>query len=235
MRSHMHKAIAYALEIAYACAHRGRIRRLSGRALMTGSRTKCLMARGWAYVPAASGPIGGGLIKLGRGNTAAAVTVGLAPYAVWTLLLIVFVMGYIAALARYLWAKPEEHDAMERLITISANAVVSILTLSPAAPPTAAKRTGPSRCHCTRDANSRAISPAQPSAKPLSAANRPALADRPSRARGRASSETGAIGYLAARHRATGRPLRLPNETSSTATVSDVRLPRTVWNEARLA
>jgi hypothetical protein len=112
---------------------------------MAGSRTKCLMARGWAYVPAASGPIGGGLIKLGRGNTAAAVTVGLAPYAVWTLLLTVFVMGYIAALARYLWAKPEEHDAMERLITISANAVVSILTLSPAAPPVPAKRTRPSR------------------------------------------------------------------------------------------
>jgi hypothetical protein len=127
---------------------------------------------GWGYQR-----IQGELVKLGRGSTAAAVAVG----AVWALLLAVFVIGYTAALARYLWAKPEEHDAMERPITISANAVVSILTLSLAAPPVPAKCTKLSRCSCTRHVKPRATSPAQRSAKLLSAANRLALADRPSR------------------------------------------------------
>jgi hypothetical protein len=154
---------------------------------MTGSRTKCLMARGWVYVPAVSGPIGGGLIKLGRGSTAAAVAVGLAPYVIWALLLAVFVIGYIAALTRYLWAKPDDHDAMERLITISANAVVSILTLSVATPPVPAKRSVPSRRCGTRDDKRKAVSPTQPSANLLSTTKRLAVADPSSPPRGRAS------------------------------------------------
>jgi hypothetical protein len=106
---------------------------------VNGSRAKRLVVRGWAYLPAASGPIGGGLIKLGRGSTWAALAVGLAPYAVWTLLLLVFIVGYLAALTRYLCSPPEGHDAMERLITLSANAVVSILTLTVTTVPEHAK------------------------------------------------------------------------------------------------
>jgi hypothetical protein len=46
------------------------------------------------------------------------------------LVTIAFVIGYLAALLRYLYSKPGEHDAVERFITISANAIVSILTLT---------------------------------------------------------------------------------------------------------
>jgi hypothetical protein len=145
---------------------------------MTGSRTKCLTA---------PGPIGGGLVKLGRGSTVAAVAVGLAPYAIWVLLVAVFVIGYIAALTRFLWAKPEEQDAMERLIMISANAVVSILTLSLATPLVPAKRNGHSRRCCTRYGKAWAASSAQPSANLLPASKRPAVTDLTSSPRGRAS------------------------------------------------
>ena len=88
-----------------------------------------LLAHGWLYVPAVSSPIGGGLIKLGHGTTWAAVGVGVAPYAVCVLLYLVFMVGYLAAILRYLCAGPDGQEAMERLITVSANAVVSILTL----------------------------------------------------------------------------------------------------------
>ena len=70
------------------------------------------------------------MIKLGQGSTLAAVIVGLAPYAVCALMLTVFMVGYLAALARYLWAQPDQQKAMERLIIVSATAVVSILTLT---------------------------------------------------------------------------------------------------------
>lgn len=89
-----------------------------------------LPACSWLYVPAASGPIGGGLIKLGHGGTAAAVTVAVAPYAACALLYAVFVVGYLGALVRYLCAGTAGQQAMERLIATSANAVVAILTLS---------------------------------------------------------------------------------------------------------
>jgi len=81
------------------------------------------------------------MIKLGKGSTLAAVAVGLAPYAVCALMLTVFVVGYLAAFARYLWAQPEQQKAMERLIMVSANAVVSILTLT--VPPLPAQSTPP--------------------------------------------------------------------------------------------
>jgi hypothetical protein len=60
--------------------------------------------------------------------------VGLAPYAIYGLLLAVFMIGYLAALARYLCAGPEGQEAMERLMVTSANAIVSILTLTCASP-----------------------------------------------------------------------------------------------------
>jgi hypothetical protein len=93
-----------------------------------------LMGRGWMYASAAAGPIGGGLIKLGQGSTLAAAMVGLAPYAIFGLLLLVFLIGYLAALARYLCAGQEGQEAMERLMVTSANAIVSILTLTQASP-----------------------------------------------------------------------------------------------------
>jgi hypothetical protein len=92
-----------------------------------------LIAHGWLYVPAASGPIGGGLIKLGHGSTLAAASVGLAPYVICASLYAVFVMSYIAAVLRYLCGDAAGQQAMERLIRVSANAVVAILTLNASA------------------------------------------------------------------------------------------------------
>jgi hypothetical protein len=94
-----------------------------------------LIAHGWLYVPAVSSPIGGGLIKLGHGSTLAAASVGLAPYAVCASLYAVFVVSYLAAVLRYLCADAAGQQAMERLITVSANAVVAILTLNASALP----------------------------------------------------------------------------------------------------
>src|SRR6266404_2265103 len=83
-----------------------------GRSPMTARPARRLLAHGWLYVPAASSPIGGGLIKLGQGSTWAAVAVGMAPYAVCTLLFTVFVIGYLTALIRFC-AKPEQQEVME--------------------------------------------------------------------------------------------------------------------------
>ena len=91
---------------------------------------KRLFSHGWLYIPAVSSPIGGGLIKIGHGSTWAAVAVGTAPYAICAMLYVVFVIGYLAALMRYMCAKSGGQEAMERLITVSANAIVSILTLT---------------------------------------------------------------------------------------------------------
>ena len=60
------------------------------------------------------------------------MAVGLVPYAVWALLIAVFAVGYLAALARFLCAGPGGADALERLVLVSANAVVAILTLTSA-------------------------------------------------------------------------------------------------------
>jgi len=104
------------------------------------ARPMRLAARGWLYVPAASGPVGGGMIKLGHGSTTAAVAVGVAPYVVCALLLAMFAVGYLAALARFLRGHPGDQEAMEQLIMVSACAVVSILTLTaPVVPARAGK------------------------------------------------------------------------------------------------
>ena len=55
---------------------------------------------------------------------------GLAPYAVCASLYAVFVVSYLAAVVRYLCADAAGQQAMERFITVSANAVVAILTLN---------------------------------------------------------------------------------------------------------
>jgi hypothetical protein len=78
------------------------------------------------------------------------------------------VIGYLAALLRYLCSTPEEHDAAERFITISANAIVSILTLTPTAIPATARRTQtPCRGDCGGDGHARPTSPAQQTAGDL--------------------------------------------------------------------
>jgi hypothetical protein len=101
---------------------------------------KRLLSHGWLYVPAVSSPVGGGLIKIGHGSTWAAVVVGAAPYAICAMLYVVFVIGYLAALIRYMCAEPGGQEAMERLIAVSANAIVSILTLTVTKLPPQAKQ-----------------------------------------------------------------------------------------------
>jgi hypothetical protein len=98
-------------------------------------------ARILRHLPAVACPLGGGLIKLGHGSTWAAVGVGVAPYAICALLYAVFVVGYLAAVLRYLCAGPAGQQAMERLITVSASAIVSVLTGRPPRSPGA----GPAR------------------------------------------------------------------------------------------
>jgi hypothetical protein len=79
---------------------------------------------------AAAAPVGGGLIKLGGGSTWAATLVGAAPYAVYVLACLVFLLGYTTAVLRYVCSGEKGQESMERLITLSANAVVAILTLT---------------------------------------------------------------------------------------------------------
>lgn len=110
---------------------------------MTTRPAKRLLSHGWLYIPAVSSPVGGGLIKIGHGSTWAAVVVGAAPYAICAMLYVVFVIGYLAALIRYMCAGPAGQEAMERLITVSANAIVSILTLTVTRLPPHAKRPSP--------------------------------------------------------------------------------------------
>jgi hypothetical protein len=83
----------------------------------------------WLSVPAASSPVGGGLIKLGHGSTWAAVSVGVAPFALCALLYATFIVGYLAAVLRYVCSGTDGQRAMERLIIVSARAVVTVLTL----------------------------------------------------------------------------------------------------------
>ena len=96
---------------------------------MTGDTATRQLA--WRYLPSATSPLGGGLFKLGGASTWVAVSVGLAPYVIWAALCVTFLVGYAAAVIRYLCSGHDGQDAMTYLITTSANAVVSILTLTP--------------------------------------------------------------------------------------------------------
>jgi hypothetical protein len=107
------------------------------------TRSRRLPGQGWAvYVPAVSGPAGGGAIKLGGGSTTAAVAVALAPYAVYGLLLAAFLLAFVAALVRCIRTGPGGEEAMERLVNLSAAVIVSVLTLT--LPPTPT----PTRARC---------------------------------------------------------------------------------------
>jgi hypothetical protein len=88
---------------------------------------------GWfCLLPEVTAPMGGGLMKIGHASTWAAASVGLAPYVVLGALYAIFVIGYIPAVFCYLCSGHDRQDAIHRLITTSANAIVSLLTLTPA-------------------------------------------------------------------------------------------------------
>jgi hypothetical protein len=55
----------------------------------------------------------------------------------------VFVIGYLAALTRFLCAGAEGQEAMERLVGVTANAVVTVLTLTVATAPASRAPPGP--------------------------------------------------------------------------------------------
>jgi hypothetical protein len=95
---------------------------------MTANAARRPLTHAWPAAVAA--PVGGGLIKLGGGSTWAATIVAAAPYAVYVLACLVFLLGYLTAVIRYVCSGEKGQEAMERLITISANAVVGILTLT---------------------------------------------------------------------------------------------------------
>jgi hypothetical protein len=98
---------------------------------MTGSARARQTVYQWRYVlPGVAAPVGGGLIKIGQGSTWAAVSVSLAPYVVVTSLYAIFIVGYIPAVVCYLFSSPDRQDAISRLITTSADAIVFLLTLT---------------------------------------------------------------------------------------------------------
>ena len=75
---------------------------------MNASPAKRLLAHGWLYAPAVACPISGGVIKLANGSTWAAVIVGGAPYAIYLVPSFAFVVGYLAAVIRYLCSDSDE-------------------------------------------------------------------------------------------------------------------------------
>lgn len=91
---------------------------------------KKFLPNGWLYLPAVSGPVGGLMVKLGGGSAWAAVVVGAVPFAVCMLPYCVFLIGYITVLIKWVGSGPKTQESMERLIVISANSVVAILSLT---------------------------------------------------------------------------------------------------------
>ncbi len=88
---------------------------------------KRVLAQSWLQIPGACCPIGGGLVKLGHGSNLAALVVGTAPYAICALLCCLFGIGYLFATIRYLCTGRPQQEFIE----ISANAMVSIIALTP--------------------------------------------------------------------------------------------------------
>jgi hypothetical protein len=93
-----------------------------------------LLARGWLYLPAVSGPIGATMVKLGGGSVWTAAVVGAVPYAVCALPYSAFFIGYVTVLIRWVCG-PQTQESMERLIVLSANCAVGLLTLTRVATP----------------------------------------------------------------------------------------------------
>lgn len=98
---------------------------------MTGSARARRTVYQWRYIlPGVAAPVGGGLIKIGQASTWAAVSVALAPYVVVASLYAIFIIGYIPAVVCYLFCGQDRQDAINRLITTSADAIVCLLTLT---------------------------------------------------------------------------------------------------------
>jgi hypothetical protein len=87
------------------------------------------LTSGWLYLPAVAGPISGVMIQLGGGSIWIAALVGTAPYALYMVPYSAFLIGYIAVVIRWVCG-PQTQESMERLILLSANAVVGLLTLT---------------------------------------------------------------------------------------------------------
>lgn len=99
---------------------------------MTGNARIKRTTPSWYYLlPEVAAPIGGGLIKIGQASTWAAVSVGLAPYVILAALYGIFIIGYVPAVICYLCSGRSKQDAVDRLITTSACAIVALLTLTP--------------------------------------------------------------------------------------------------------
>lgn len=89
-------------------------------------------ASSWRYLlPAVGAPVGGGLMKIGHANVWAAISVGLAPYAIFVIVYVLFAIGYVPAVICFLCSGRQRQDALTRLITTSANALVAMLTFTP--------------------------------------------------------------------------------------------------------
>lgn len=101
---------------------------------MTGNtRVRPLHPAWYFLLPEVAAPLGGGLIKLGRASTWAAVSVGLAPYVLLAALYAVFLIGYTPAVICSLYFADDKQTAAEQLITTTACAIVALVTFTPPA------------------------------------------------------------------------------------------------------
>ena len=128
-RMHLHNANARAGLPCHSVTHRDPDVMAGGRIVPAHSARRPPID-GWLRMPTACSPIGGGMIKLAGGPTWAALTVGAGPYVIYAMLYLPFMLGFFAAIARCLCSHADTRQAMERLITVSANAVIAILTLT---------------------------------------------------------------------------------------------------------
>jgi hypothetical protein len=103
---------------------------LDRRSMTMDRSTKKFLPNPWLFLPAVSGPLGGLMVKLGGGSVWAATVVGAAPCAVCLLPYSVFVIGYVTVLIKWVCSGPKTPESMERLIAISTNSVVAVLSLT---------------------------------------------------------------------------------------------------------
>jgi hypothetical protein len=85
-----------------------------------------------SVVPEVVAPIGGVLFKeVGHTSTWAAISVAAAPYTIAAIRYTIFLIGYVLIVIRYLCSGQARKDDIRDLITLSANALVSMQTLVP--------------------------------------------------------------------------------------------------------
>jgi hypothetical protein len=103
---------------------------LDRRSMTMDRSAKKFLPNPWLFLPAVSGPLGGLMIKLEGGSVWVAAVVGAAPCAVFMLPYSAFVIGYVTVVAKWVCSGPKTPESMERLIAISANSVVAVLSLT---------------------------------------------------------------------------------------------------------